>query len=141
MKKKIVCIFGCWDLIHTGHLNILEKAKSLGDILIVGVFTDKVIAAKEYKGRPPIITCEDRARMLQALKCVNSTIVLEKREYIPILKKLDVDVLAVGEDWGKHKRHIDAEEYLKTNGGKVIQLPYTKRISTTKIKKKVLDNQ
>ncbi len=137
MKKKVVYIIGCWDLLHVGHLAILERAKALGDFLIVRVFTDDVIAAKQYKGCPPVIPCEDRTKMLTALKCVDLAVPLEKREYIEGLEKYNPDILAVGQDWGSHRRNIEAEEYMKSKGGKVVQLPYTNGVSTTLIKQKI----
>ncbi len=140
MKKTIVCIFGCWDLLHVGHLTILERAKTFGDILVVGVFTDSLIASKEYKDRPPIISCEDRCRMLQALICVDLTVILEEREYLPILKKFDVDVLVVGEDWGSSRGNIESFEYMKLNNKRFIQLPYTERVSSTKIKQQIINS-
>lgn len=140
MKKITVFIMGCWDLLHVGHVSILEKARALGDFLIVGVFTDEIIAAKEYKGRLPVIACPDRIRMLLALKCVDLAVPLDNREYIGILNKYDPDILAIGEDWGSHRRNFEAVEYMKSKGGKVVRLPYTKGISATQIRQKILRN-
>lgn len=131
---------GCWDLLHVGHVSILENARALGDFLIVGVFADEVIAAKEYKGRLPVITCQDRIRMLLALKCVDLAVPLNDREYLGILKKYDPDILAIGGDWGNHRRNIEAVEYMESKGGKVVRLSYTKGISTTDIRQKILRN-
>ncbi|MBN2139072.1 MAG: adenylyltransferase/cytidyltransferase family protein [Sedimentisphaerales bacterium] len=136
MKNTTVYIMGCWDLLHVGHLSILERAKALGDKLIVGVFSDDVIASPEYKGRGPVIPCEERARMVEALKCVDVVFVLEEREYLAPLKKYDPDILAIGEDWGKHRRNTEAVAYMEAKGGKVVQLPYTKGVSSTAIKEK-----
>ena len=126
---------------HVGHVAILEKAKSLGDFLIVRVFTDDVIAAKEYKGCPPVIPCEDRVRMLMALKCVDLALPLDKREYLEDLKKYNPDILVVGEYWGNHRRNIEAEEYMKSKGGKLVQIPYTREVSTTQIKQKIKESK
>jgi len=136
-KKTVVYIIGCWDLLHVGHIEILEKTKALGDYLIVRVFTDDVIAAEEYKGYPPVIPCEDRVRMLMALKCVDLAIPLEKREYLEGLKKYNPDILVIGEYWGNHRWNIEAEEYMRAKGGNIVQFPYTKRVSTTLIKQKI----
>ena len=137
MKKTIVYIPGCWDLLHVGHVAILEKAKAAGDILIVGVPTDEVVL--EDKKCLPIITCVQRIRMLEALKCVDMALPYDKLEFLTALRKYDVDILVIGEQWGKAKRHMEAVAYIKEKGGKIVQFPYSKEISTTEIKKKIIE--
>lgn len=139
MKKFVVYIPGCWDLLHVGHIAILEKAKALGDILIVGVPTDEVVL--EDKKLLPIIICSQRIRMLEALKCVDQAVPYDKLEFLTAIKRYNVDILVIGEQWGKDKRHIEATEYIKKKGGKVIMFPYSNEISTTAIKRKVLEQE
>ena len=136
-KETIVYIPGVWDMLHVGHVAILERAKSIGDKLIVGVPTDEVVI--EDKGRPPIITCADRAKMLNALKCVDLAVPYDKLEFINALKRFDVDILVTGSTWGSDKRHIESVEYMKNNGKRVIQFPYTNTTSTTDIKRRVIE--
>lgn len=137
MKKVIGYIPGIWDMLHVGHLNILKRAKSVCDVLIVGVPTDEVVT--EDKGRPPVIPMCQRCKMLAALKCVDVAIPYYELEFLTALRKYDVDVLIVGEDWGNQKRHSDAEAFVRRKGGRVVQFPYTKEYSSTKIKERVLE--
>lgn len=138
MNKKTVFITGCWDLFHVGHLAILQRAKALGDTLIVGVFADHVIAAPQYKGRPPVITCRNRITILSALECVDLAVELTRREYLTPLKKYQPDILAVGESWGTHPGHDLAVDFMKSKNGRVVRFPYTQGISSTQIKDRIL---
>ncbi len=105
---------------------------------VVGVFADDVIASAEYKGRPPVIPCEDRVRCVAALKCVDAVVVLHDREYVARLRECQADVLAVGESWGSHPKHREAVEYMKSINGRVVRFPYTRGISTTQIKHSII---
>ena len=135
-KKTLVYFPGVWDILHVGHVTILEKAKELGDILIVGVPTDEVVF--EDKGRFPIISCEHRIRMLKALKCVDDAVAYTSLEFVPALIKFSADILVVGETWGSGIRHTDATAYMTTKGGRVVQFAYTQGVSSTAIKEKVI---
>jgi choline-phosphate cytidylyltransferase/glycerol-3-phosphate cytidylyltransferase len=122
--KKIIT-FGTFDVFHVGHVNILERAKSEGDYLIVGVSSDQLNLSK--KGRYPIYSEEDRLHILRALRCVDEVFVEEslelKGDYI---KKYNADVLIMGNDWeGKFDQFKTICE--------VIYLPRTPSISTTEI--------
>lgn len=136
MKRTVVYIPGVWDLLHVGHLAILERASKMGDILIVGVPTDPVVI--QDKGDPPIIPCKDRVRMLQALEVVDLAIPYDALEFLSALKRYDVDVLVVGDTWGTDTRHREATEYIHSIGGRVVSFPYTAEASTTDIKARVL---
>ena len=136
-KRKTVVYFpGVWDLLHIGHVTILEKAKKLGDILIVGVPTDAVVF--EDKECLPIISCEHRVRMLRALKCVDDVAEYGSLEFITALVKFDANILVVGETWGSDKRHTEATAYMEAKGGNVVQFGYTKGVSSTSIKEKIV---
>tara|TARA_B100001057_G_C22791454_1_gene927787 strand:+ start:810 stop:1205 length:396 start_codon:yes stop_codon:yes gene_type:complete len=123
MKKVIT--FGTFDVFHIGHVSILERAKSYGDYLIVGVSSDDLNHSK--KGRKPIYSEKDRKKIVKSLTCVDevfSEISLElKRQYI---KEFNADILIMGDDWkGKFDNHKDQCE--------VIYLPRTPSISTREI--------
>lgn len=126
---------GVWDLLHVGHLNFLERARALGDKLVVGVADDDVVEMD--KGVKPVITAKDRVRMLNALKCVYRAQTYFEFEFLTHLNKFGPRVLAVGEYWGKERRHLDAEEWAKDNGCSVVRLTYTKGVSSTEIKSKI----
>ena len=97
-SPKVVLTFGTFDVFHVGHLHLLERAKSLGDVLIVGVSTDDLNFNK--KSRVPVFTQKERAQIISALKCVDGVFFEEslelKREY---LLKYKADILVMGDDW------------------------------------------
>lgn len=133
---SLVYIPGVWDLLHVGHLIILERARSLGDKLVVGVASDEVVQLD--KGRLPIIQLGHRLRMLNALTCVNLVIPYYDLEFLSHLRMLKPSIMVVGETWGNDIRHEEAEKWVEENNAKMIKLPYTKDISTTSIKHKIL---
>ena len=123
MKK--ILTFGTFDLFHIGHLQILKRAKALGDYLIVGVSTDALNFSK--KQRNPICNQQHRVEIIQELKCVDEIFFEDslelKRQYIVETK---ADVLVMGDDWkGRFDEFNDICE--------VIYLPRTPSISTTEI--------
>ncbi|MGJ8668406.1 MAG: adenylyltransferase/cytidyltransferase family protein [Oceanococcus sp.] len=124
-----VITFGTFDMFHVGHLRILQRAKSLGDYLIVGVSTDDLNRSK--KGRAPVYSFAERCEILQALRVVNDVFgeeSLEKKgEYI---QQFGVDVLIMGDDW---KGRFDHFESLC----KVVYLPRTPAVSTTETIEKI----
>jgi len=128
----IVYIPGTWDLLHVGHVTILERAAALGDRLVVGVPHDEVVM--QDKGELPVVPLEDRMRMLQSLKCVDVAIPYVHLEFLRHLRFIQPDILAVGSTWGREQRHIDAEAWAHDNGTRFITIPYTAGISTTHIK-------
>ena len=117
---------GVFDLFHVGHLNILKRAKSMCDRLIVGVSTDK---CAQYKGRKPVIPYKQRAEIVRAIKYVDEVIPQHDRDKYKAWQRLHYDKLFVGDDW-------DFKEY-EDKGIQVIYLPYTKGISTSKIKESI----
>jgi glycerol-3-phosphate cytidylyltransferase len=122
--KKIIT-FGTFDVFHIGHVSILERAKSYGDYLIVGVSSDDLNLSK--KGRKPIYSEKDRKKIIKSLSCVDevfSETSLElKRQYI---NDFNAEILIMGDDWeGKFDNHKDQCE--------VIYLPRTPSISTREI--------
>lgn len=125
---KRVITYGTYDLLHYGHINLLERAKALGDYLIVALSTDEFNWNEKHK--KCYFTFEERKRMLEALRAVDLVIPEENWEQ----KKTDaelykIDVFVIGDDWkGKF-------DFLKDQGVEVVYLPRTPEISTTQIKK------
>ena len=126
MKKVIT--YGTFDMLHYGHINLLKRAKALGDYLIVVVSTDKF--NWEEKRKKCYFTYEQRKSLVEAIRYVDLVIPEESWEQ----KKSDVheykvDVFAIGDDWkGKF-------DFLEEEGVEVVYLPRTPEISTTQIKK------
>lgn len=127
---------GTFDLLHVGHLALLEYCKTLGDTFIVGVASDEVVGS--YKRNVPVIPLQQRMEMLKALKCVDDVVSYETLDYVSNCKKLDVDIFVIGEDWGSKPHNIAVEEYLKSKGAKIIQVTYNPLTSSTKIKQNVV---
>lgn len=122
---KTVVTFGTFDVFHAGHLRILDRARALGDRLLVGVSTDQMNFDK--KGRYPVYSQEERMAIIRALRCVDDVFLEEslalKRHY---LQEYQANVLVMGDDWaGKFDefRDICRVEYL----------PRTPSISTTEV--------
>lgn len=139
MKKKEVIVYtsGTWDLFHIGHLNILEKSAALGDKLIVGVSSDELIY--EYKGIKPVIPFEQRMRIVESIGVVSQVVRQDILTDIHQLKEFDVDIVTIGDDW--KNKYLEGLEWMKSQSGKkVVYLPYTGGISTTSIKKIIIDN-
>lgn len=122
---KTVITYGTFDLFHVGHLNILKRAKELGDYLIVAVSSDDFNA---IKGKKCTIKDKDRMAIVEAIKYVDKVILETNWEQkINDVKKYDVDVFVMGDDW---KGKFDfLEEFCE-----VVYLPRTEGISTTEIK-------
>ena len=132
----VVYTVGTFDLLHVGHLALLEYCKTLGDTFVVGVASDEVV--NSYKPNVPIIPLEQRMEMLKALRCVDDVRAYHELEYVSGCKELDVDIFVIGEDWGDDPHNIAVEKYLKSKGKKIIQVSYNPRTSSTKIKQKVI---
>lgn len=138
-RKTIVYTVGTFDLLHVGHLAILEQCRKLGDIVVVGVASDNVVAS--YKPNEPVIPLIQRQEMLEALRCVDRVLPYHTLEYVSACMALNVDIFVVGEDWGRNPHNIDVERYLKTKGKQIIQVLYNPRTSSTQIKKDVMAQQ
>ena len=132
----IVYTVGTFDLLHVGHLALLNHCKLLGDILVVGVASDAVV--KMYKPNVPIVPLEQRVEMLEALSCVDIVRPYHQLEYVSGCKAVGVDIFVVGEDWGKKQHNLDVNNYLRKMGKEIAQVTYNQRTSSTKIKKIVL---
>ena len=134
-KQKIVFTNGCFDILHAGHADYLKKAKSLGDILIVGINSDESI--RRIKGeKRPIIPQELRAYLLDSLKPVDYVIIFEEDTPFELIKAIKPDVLVKGADWDLDK--IVGADFVLSYGGKVERIEFSFDISTTKIIEKIL---
>jgi glycerol-3-phosphate cytidylyltransferase len=134
--KIVVYTVGTFDLLHVGHLALLNHCKALGDILAVGVASDEVV--NMYKPNVPIVPLEQRMEMFRALACVDIVRPYHELEYVSGCKALDVDIFVVGEDWGKKPHNLDVDNYIKDIGKQIEQVHYNPRTSSTKIKQMVL---
>jgi len=136
LGKVIVFTAGIWDLFHQGHLRLLKRARAFGDILIVGVATDRL--AEEYK-RKPIIPFEQRMEIVEAVRYVDTVVSYDSLDVTNLLKNLDVDVMVVVEDWGGFPEQKQYRMYLEENNKRLIRIPYTQGVSTTAIRERVIE--
>lgn len=130
MKKVYVAMSA--DLIHHGHMNIINQAKQYGEV-ILGLLTDRAIAS--YK-RLPALTYAQRKIVMENIKGVSEVIPQETLDYIPNLKKIKPDFVIHGDDWKTGVQQKTRERVIKTLnewGGKLIEIPYTKGVSSTKL--------
>lgn len=127
-SKKIVFTNGCFDLLHAGHVTYLEKAKKLGDYLVVALNTDE--STKRLKGLTrPINPLKDRARVIAALESVDFVTWFSDDTPLSLIKKLLPDVLVKGGDY-EIKKIVGYDEVV-ANGGKVKTISFLKGRSTT----------
>ena len=132
----IVYTVGTFDLLHVGHLALLERCSTLGDVVAVGVASDRVV--NSYKPNVPVIPLDQRLEMLKALRCVDIVRPYHELEYVSACRELEIDIFVVGEDWGHAPHNIAVESYLKKQGKEVVQVLYNSRTSSTQIKKNVM---
>ena len=127
-EKKIVFTNGCFDLLHVGHIRYLSQAKDLGDILIIGLNSDKSV--KKLKGNNrPINSFEDRAKLLAALKSVDLVIMFEEQTPENLIKEIIPDVLVKGGDYDI--KEIVGYQTVIDNGGQVKTLSFYEGYSST----------
>lgn len=125
---------GVYDMFHIGHLNLLKNAKGLVDKLIVGVTVDDLV---RYKGKSPIIPYDDRAEIVRSCKYVDSVIPQYDMDKLTTCKKLGASYLFVGDDWYNTEKWNAYEKEFAKEGIKIIYFPYTKKISSTKIREEL----
>jgi len=130
-NKIIVYTSGTFDMFHSNHLKMINYAKGLGDILIVGVSTDELVTS--YKPAP-IIPFNERIQILEALKTPDIVIPQHTLDHTETVKKLHIDAFVVGDDWlGKY-------DYLEKLGVQVFYFPYGVGVSTSNVKNTVIKN-
>jgi D-beta-D-heptose 7-phosphate kinase/D-beta-D-heptose 1-phosphate adenosyltransferase len=118
--RKIAFTNGCFDLLHSGHVESLNLARAQADTLVVGINSDRSVRALKGDGRP-IYPAADRVRMLAALECVDYVVVFDDTRAEKIIREVCPDVLVKGEDW--RGKRIDGGAFVKAHGGRVVFAP------------------
>ncbi|MCX8117038.1 MAG: D-glycero-beta-D-manno-heptose 1-phosphate adenylyltransferase [Desulfobacterota bacterium] len=133
--KRVVFTNGCFDLLHAGHIRYLEQARALGDVLVVGLNTDRSV--QRIKGPlRPILPEEVRAEILSGLWCVDFITLFDEPTPFTLIDLLRPDILVKGGDYTKET--IVGREVVEASGGKVIVLPLTEGWSTSAIIETIL---
>ena len=136
LNKKIVFTNGCFDILHPGHLHLLQKAKELGDVLIVGINEDSSV--RELKGiLRPINKISDRIEMMSNIKTVDIIIPFKEKTPIELIKLIIPDILVKGGDYKADK--VIGNEIVRSNGGDVIVIDFLKGFSSSNIINKIKD--
>ena len=135
----VVYTVGTFDLLHVGHLALLEYCKTLGDKVAIGVAADEVVML--YKPNIPVIPLDQRIEMLKALSCVDIVMPYHELDYLTVCKEVQADIFVIGEDWGRKPHNKGVEDYMNEQGRKVVQVQYNPRTSSTEIRKAVISIQ
>jgi D-beta-D-heptose 7-phosphate kinase/D-beta-D-heptose 1-phosphate adenosyltransferase len=133
--KRVVFTNGCFDLLHRGHVEFLNRAKGFGDVLVVGLNSNESMRRIKGKGRP-IVPEEDRAFVISNLVAVDYVSIFEEDTPLKIITALLPDVLVKGADWGVGE--IVGKEVVEAAGGLVTNIPLVPNRSTTDIVKKIV---
>ena len=131
--KVVVFTNGCFDLLHVGHLTLLEKARALGDVLVVGVNGDASVRRLKGSGRP-IIPLHERMEMLAALRVVDLVVPFAEATPARLIARLVPDMLVKGGDY--RRATIVGRETVEAGGGRVVTIPLVRGRSTTDLSRR-----
>lgn len=135
-NKKIVFTNGCFDILHAGHVDYLNKAKLLGDVLLVALNSDSSI--RRIKGpKRPIVNQEERAFIMSNLKCVDYVTFFDEDTPAEIIARIVPDILVKGADWNIDK--IIGKDLVEANGGEVKTIEFINFQSTSKIIETIIE--
>ena len=130
-NEIVVFTAGVWDILHVGHLNLLRRAKALGDRLVVGVLTDE--AAERYKPRP-VMPFEQRIELVSELRMVDDVAQVDDTNATGVLQQLEPDILVHGSDILKKADWEIGQTWMREHGRQFVVLPYTEGVSSTRLK-------
>ena len=131
--ETVVYVIGVFDLFHIGHVKLLERAKALGDKLVVSVNGDDMVAS--YK-RKPYFNEHDRLEIVKACRYVDETFIIRQYDNKEVIKKYAVNKIVHGDDWEEEsymEQICVTPEFLKENNCELVLLPYTQGVSTSKL--------
>jgi len=135
-NRVIVYTNGCFDVLHPGHVYLLNESAKLGDILIVGVNSDKSVKLLKGEGRP-ILNEEDRSYMLSSLNAVDYVIIFDEINTVHLIEFLEPDIITKASEYKIKDLDEVGGKFMKENGKKVILIPYKQGLSTSNLIKKL----
>lgn len=133
--RRVVFTNGCFDLLHRGHTRYLERARSLGDALVVAINSDRSVRTLKGLGRP-VVPAEERAEVLAALAAVDYVVIFDELDPARVIRAVRPDVLVKGGDWPVSQ--IVGADDVQSRGGRVLSLPYVEGASTSALIGRVL---
>ncbi len=134
--KTVVFTNGCFDILHVGHVRYLTKAKACGDILVLGLNSDKSV--KTIKGeKRPVVSELQRAEVLAGLQCVDYITLFDEPDPLSLIERLEPDVLVKGADWSEDK--IVGAREVRERGGRVVRIEFVPGESTTEIIRRIVE--
>lgn len=136
LGERAVFTNGCFDLLHRGHTRLLQHAKALGDLLIVGVNSDASVRLLKGPSRPVLLQ-DERAELLSALASVDYVVIFEEADPSRIIAALEPDVLVKGADWTVED--VVGRETVERRGGRVVTIPLVEGCSTSRIVRRILE--
>ena len=134
--KSIVFTNGCFDILHAGHVRYLAAARAEGDVLVVGLNSDKSVKLIKNEKRP-IVTQTQRAEVLSALSSVDFVTLFDESDPLKLIQDVRPDVLVKGGDWAE--KDIIGADFVRANGGKVVRVSVVPDISTSLIIKRIVE--
>lgn len=134
LGRRIVFTNGCFDLLHVGHVRCLRKARALGDLLVVGVNSDRSVARVKGPGRP-IVPEAERAEMVGALGCVDYVTLFDEETPEELISSVAPDILVKGGDW--RPGEVVGREFVEERGGKVVIIPLEQGYSTSSLVERI----
>lgn len=133
--RIVVFTNGVFDILHPGHVRYLRDARALGDVLIVGLNSDRSVRALAKGPDRPINPEHERAEVLEAMSFVDAVVVFDEDTPHAIIKAVQPDILVKGADWGADE--IIGRDIVEGRGGRVVRIPLAEGYSTTKIIERV----
>jgi D-beta-D-heptose 7-phosphate kinase/D-beta-D-heptose 1-phosphate adenosyltransferase len=128
--RTVVWTNGCFDLLHAGHVRSIQDAKALGDILVVGINSDRSVTAIKGPLRP-IVDQNDRAEVLAALECVDYVTIFDESDPVRVLSLLRPDIHCKGADYAEGRRPVPERDIVLGYGGRIEFLPIHQGLSTS----------
>ncbi len=136
-RKRVVFTNGCYDLLHPGHIRLLESARSLGDVLILGLNSDAEVRRSKGPSRP-IVDQDSRAALVCSLAAVDAVVFFDEETPRQLIAAILPDILVKGADWA---HFIAGREEVEAAGGQVLTVPIEPGYSTTNIVKNILNQE
>jgi rfaE bifunctional protein nucleotidyltransferase chain/domain len=136
-RRVVAWTNGCFDLVHAGHVRSLQAARSMGDVLVVGLNSDDSVRRLKGVGRP-ILPAGERAELLAALGCVDHVVVFDEMEPSAVLAQVQPDLHCKGTDYAPpHGKAIPERSVVEAYGGRVVFLPLVEGMSTSELIRRI----